>query len=64
MWTTLKVIAICISCDLSVIPTAHMVDLSVVQLLQFAKNEFYFAICNRNCIFIMGGKVLHKEHRT
>lgn len=32
--TTLKVIHICISCDLSVRPTAHMLDLSVVQLLQ------------------------------
>ena len=32
--TTLKVIYICISCDLSVRPTAHMLDLSTVQLLQ------------------------------
>lgn len=32
--TTLKVIRICISCNLSVRPTAHMLDLSAVQLLQ------------------------------
>lgn len=31
---------------------------------EFAKNTFNSAICNRSCVFVMQGKVLHKDQRA